>query len=126
MLARPAAGTPPYLQGRVDSIGFLDCGQVYQMGQRVTVPRGSFSNVLIVNEWSPLDRDGAIQRKFHAPGVGVVEITAVNDPEGETLVLTGLTRLTSSALASVRAKALELDRRAYDVSKVYRATSPAK
>src|SRR5262249_5874301 len=45
MLARPLVGTPPYLQGRVDSIGFFDCGQVYKAGQHVTVPRGSFTNV---------------------------------------------------------------------------------
>jgi len=126
MLARPRVGTPPYLQGRVNSIGFLDCGQVYQTGQRVSVAFGSYDDVLVINEWSPLDPAGGIQRKFHAPGVGVVQIAAVDDPQGETLVLIDRVRLGRQALAAVREEALKLDGRAYAVSQEYRKTSPAE
>jgi hypothetical protein len=126
MLAKPRLGTPSYVQGLARKIDFLDCGQVADKGQSVTVPVDSYDHVLVINEWSPLDPDGGIQVKYYAPGVGNVQIGAVDDPEGETLVLVGLAHLSPSELAQARAEALALDSRAYEVSHVYRKTPPAE
>jgi hypothetical protein len=49
----------------------------------------------------------------------------VGDPEGETLVLTKLSQLSPNDLAKARQQALELEKRAYKVSPVYRNTQPA-
>jgi len=115
-----------YLQGRSPSIGFLDCAQVFETGQSVTVPFGSYGNVLENNEWSPLDPTSGMQRKFYAPGVGNVEITPVGDPEGETLQLTNLVHLDPQAMAQVHRDALKIDRHGHEVSFVYSLTPPAQ
>ena len=125
MLAHPRAGTHSYLQGSAPRIDFLDCGRVFQMGQRTCTPIRCYRNVLVTDETSPLNADGAHQRKFYAPGVGNIQITAVHDPEGETLELTQIVHLGPEGLARVRAEALKLERHAYRVSAVYRTTAPA-
>jgi hypothetical protein len=126
MFARPKVGSPSYLQGISPKIAFLDCGQVADKGQSVDVPVGHYENVLVTNEWSPLEPDSGIQVKYYAPGVGNVQIGAVGDPEAETLVLIELNTLSPEALAEARNEALILDSRAYDVSQVYRKTLPAE
>jgi hypothetical protein len=125
MPANPQLGKPAYLQGFAPRIDFLDCAQVFAMGERVCVPVTCFDNVLVTDETSPLADPGAHQRKHHAPGVGIVQIGAVDDPEGETLVLIKLKHLGPHALAEAREEALKLDRHAYQVSEVYRQTPPA-
>jgi hypothetical protein len=125
MLAHPRVGTPRYLQGSAPKIDFLDCAKVFRTGQHVCVPVRCYDNVLVTDENSPLDPASGHQRKFFAPGVGNIKITAVNDPEGETLVLTKLVHLNPNDLAKARRAALKLDRHAYQVSEVYRHTRPA-
>jgi hypothetical protein len=124
MLAAPQLGTPAYLQGSARSVGFLDCAQVSQTGQHVCVPLTCYDNVLVIDEWSPLDPASGHQEKFYAPGVGNIKVTAIDDPEGETLVLTKVTHLNRRGLASARNAALTLEEHAYEVSKVYRSTAP--
>src|SRR5262249_33897196 len=88
MPAPPQVGLPEYLQGFAPDIDFLDCAKIVQTGRNgVCVPVGCFDDVLVTDERSPLDPDSGLQRKFYAPGVGVVKIEPVGDPEGETLVL---------------------------------------
>ena len=58
--------------------------------------------------------------------MGNVQIGGVDDPEAETLVLVDLISLSPDALKEARNEALILDSRAYEVSKVYWKTSPAK
>jgi len=125
MLAQPRVGTPEYLQGSAPDIDFLDCGKVSQTGIRVCTKLACYNNVLVVDERSPLEPDSGIQRKFYAPGVGNIKITAVDDPEGETLELVGVVRLNSKDLATARKAALKLEKRAYKVSDVYSQTPPA-
>lgn len=125
MPAHPQLGKPAYSQGYVPGIDFLDCARVFATNQTACVPVQCYGNVLVTDETSPLADPGAHQRKHHAPGVGIVKIGAVNDPEGETLVLTKLTHLAPHALAEARREALKLDRHAYQVSDVYRRTPPA-
>jgi hypothetical protein len=123
-LAAPRRGTPIYLQGVAPEIDFLDCAQVLATGQRVCVPARCYDNVLVTDETSPL-AGAAHQHKYYAPGVGNVKITAVDDPEGETLVLTSAIRLDARGLSEARKEALALDRHGYSVSPVYRRTAPA-
>jgi hypothetical protein len=122
---KPRVGTPAFLEGSSPAIDFLDCGKVIQLHQRVCVPVGCRNNVLVVDETSPLEPDGGHQRKYYAPGVGTVQVGAVGDPEGETLVLISVRRLNASAMAQVRAAVRALERRAYRVSAAYRHTPPA-
>jgi hypothetical protein len=126
MPAKPQTGTRPYLQGSAPNIDFLDCGQVAKTGQNVCVPVKCYTNVLVVDEWSPLAADSGHQLKYHAPGVGVVKVSAVADPEGETLSLTKIVHLNADGIADAREQALKLEKRAYEVSDVYRKTPHAR
>jgi len=125
MLAHPRVSAVSYLQGLSPRIDFLDCGRVFQTGQRACTPLRCYRNVLVTDETSPLSSDSAHQRKFYAPGVGNIQITAVDDPEGETLELTQVTHLSAAGLARARAAALKLDQRGYRVSAAYRTTAQA-
>jgi hypothetical protein len=118
-----------FLEGFAPAIDFLDCAKVSgptnpERRPRVCVPAGCFENVLTIDETSPLDPDGGTQIKYYAPGVGNVQIGAVNDPEAETLVLTKLVHLDAAGMAAARAAALELQQRGSEVSKVFAGTPP--
>lgn len=126
MLAKPRRAVPRYLQGRALDIDFFDCAQVIKKGLEITVPFDSYKDVLLTDEISPLEPDSGSQRKFHAPGVGIIQVGAVDDPEGETLVLVKIVYLSTEELAEVRKKVLKLDRRAYRFSEVYADTPPAE
>jgi hypothetical protein len=125
MPGNPQLGTPEYLQGWAPEIEFLDCAKVSEMQQETCVPAGCYQNVMIIDERSPLEPESGYQRKFFAMGVGNVHVTAVNDPEGETLVLSKVSQLSAEDLAKARAEALELEQRAYKGNRVYRQTRPA-
>lgn len=126
MRAHPRLETSSYRQGRAPSIEFYDCASVFRTGQRACLPSRCYDRVLVTDEWSPLDPESGHQRKYYAPGIGNIKITAVGDPEGETLVLASVAHIGAAALAVARAKALSMDRRAYRVSAVYRRTPPAE
>jgi len=124
MFAKPQGqvGKPSYLQGLAPKIDFRDCGQVVDKGQSVN----GYENVLVTYETSPLDPDGGVQVKYYAPGVGIVQVGALDDLEAETMVLTDLVQLGDDEMAQLRDEALALDSHAYEVSKVSRKTPPAK
>jgi len=122
MLADPKVGGPRYVQGFSPKIDFLDCAQVPKKEQRVCTPVTCYSHVLLTDENSPLDADGGHQRKFYAPGVGSVQVAAVDDPEGETLQLTKLQNLDRRALSDVDNEARKLDIRGHRINKVYART----
>jgi len=125
--ARPTLRGPAYVQGFAPEVGFFDCGKdIVKRGSTVCVPVGCFNNVYIVEEWNPDDPLGGFQRKTYAPWVGNIAIGAVNDPEGETLVLSEVRHLDQDGLTAARAEALKLDERAYLVSDVYGTTDPAE
>ena len=116
------ADEPEYVQGSVPSIDFLDCGQIVETGASVCVPAGCFDDVLVVHERSPLDPSGGIQVKYHAPGVGIVQIGALDDPEGETLVLTEFNRLDPGELQTADKEARILDQRGKKCNEIYSQT----
>jgi hypothetical protein len=126
MLAEPRLKGPRYVQGSAPKVDFLDCARVFKKGRQVCVPVTCYSKVLVTDENSPLDPGGGHQRKFYAPRVGNVKVTAVGDPEAETLRLTRLVHLDCAALREVNRAALRLDRRGYRVSDVYARTPRAR
>lgn len=113
-----------FLQGWVPGIRFLDCGMVYTENVSTCVPYNCYEGVLEVDEWSPLELASGHQRKYYAPGVGFVRVGAVDDPEGETLVLTNLLHLTPDGLEEANREALKLEARGYEVSPAYQRTPP--
>lgn len=129
MLAHPEARDVRdklYLQGRAPSIDFLDCGRVHSVDARTTVPVGTFDDVLTTWETSPLENTKAIQTKAHAPRVGIVEVSALNDPEAETLVLTKNVSLSGSKRRSVNAAALREDDHGRATNRLWAQTPPAR
>lgn len=69
MLAAPTPGAPyveEYLPGVAE-----DHAQVVKSSESITVPTGSYTNVIITRNTNPLD-PSLIEHKFYAPGVGMV------------------------------------------------------
>ncbi|MGH2597309.1 MAG: hypothetical protein ACRDH7_15300 [Actinomycetota bacterium] len=69
MLAAPTVGAPyveEYLPGVAE-----DHAQVVKSGVSITVPTGSYKNVIITKNTNPLD-PSLLEHKFYAPGVGMV------------------------------------------------------
>jgi hypothetical protein len=124
MLARPLVGTPPYDQGLVPSIDFHDVAQITDAGETLAVGGKTYTNVLVTEEWNPAELP-AKQLKFYAPGVGIIEIGHVNDPEGETLQLVAVNHLNSRELQTARYEALKLEDRAYNLNSLYQEADPA-
>ena len=125
MRANPQRGTGWYLQGWVPSIEFLDCAQVSKTDETACVPIKCFDGVLVTEETSPLDPDSGIQLKYHAPGIGIIQVGAVGGDEGETLQLVERRKLTAKELATARASALALEKHAYLTNPIYQQTKPA-
>jgi hypothetical protein len=124
--AYPKLTGPQYIQAIAPEVGFFDCGKDIMKEQTACVPVGCFTGVYVAEEWNPNDPAGGFQRKFYAPGVGNIQVGAVNDPEGETLVLSSVNQLDADALKRANEEALKLDERAYLVSDVYRSYDPAQ
>ena len=125
MQGDPRVGTGYYLQGSVPSIGFLDCAKVFQTAQQACVPFSCYDNVLVTDEWSPLEPSQGHQRKSYASGVGNIAIGATGS-SGEVLELVAIVQLSPGGLARVHREALKLEKRAYRISDVYGETPPAK
>jgi len=127
MRANPRAGTPSYLEGFAPKIEFQDRAKVSKTGIRNCVPLSCYKDVLLIDEWNPLEAGDAHQLKSYAPGVGNIRVGAVKDPEAEELVLVKVRHLSGDELAELRSQALQLDARAYVVRKdLYRHTPPAQ
>jgi hypothetical protein len=48
-----------------------DKGKIVALGRQVSVPYGSFDDVLVTEDWTPLEQN-VLERKSYAPGIGVV------------------------------------------------------
>jgi hypothetical protein len=125
MEADPREGTPSYSQGWGPAVGWTDRAQVYKTGQQKVVPSGSYDDVLVMDEYDREEPD--IKLKYYARGVGEIAVGWRGEPlDEETLELVAHEQLSPSALAEVRAKALELEQSGYKVSKeVYARTEPS-
>ncbi|HKN90559.1 MAG TPA: hypothetical protein VJ622_09775 [Acidimicrobiia bacterium] len=125
MRANPQTNTSAYLQGLAPAVQFIDEARVAQTNQTVCVPTGCYSGVLVVDEWNPQNQpaDGH-QFKYHAPGVGVVQIVGKGGTEQETLVLTRDRILNPAEMQQATVRTLELDLHGYGVAPaVYRHTA---
>src|SRR3954454_22410003 len=120
----PRPGGAFYLQGDVPKIDSLDCAQTFLLNTASCVPVGCFNGVMITDETSPLDSGSGIQRKSYAPGIGIVDINFVDDPQGEKLELSQFNHLDEKALAPIRDAALAEDVRGLTTHPYYRR-SPA-
>ena len=125
--AEPRLGMPSYSQGWGPAVGFTDRGQVDQMGQQTCVPVDCYENVLVVAEFTREEPD-AFQLKYYARGVGNVRVGWRGaDATQEDLELVDVVQLSPESLTEVRMQALELEKRAYQISKeVYGQTPPAE
>jgi hypothetical protein len=127
MRANPRPGTPSYLQGLAPKIEFQDRAKVSKTGLRTCTPLKCYDDVLLIDEWNPLEPADGHQLKYYAAGAGNVRVGAVGDPEAEELVLVKVEHLGPAALAKARAEALKLERHAYKVSRsLYGRTPPAR
>jgi hypothetical protein len=124
VLARPIVGAQ-YVEGRVPAIDFFDVSRVVGTRQMTCVRSGCFRHVVVVDEWSPNDPMGGHQIKYYASHTGLVRVRARGGDQQEFLQLTSVRHLRPGALATVQAEVLAMDRRAYRIAKVWRATGPA-
>jgi hypothetical protein len=127
MRANPRPGTPSYLQGLAPKIEFQDRAKVSKTGLSTCTPLKCYDDVLLIDEWNPLEPADGHQLKYYAAGAGNVRVGAVGDPEAEELVLVKVEHLGPATLARARAEALKLERHAYKVSRsLYGRTPPAR
>jgi hypothetical protein len=128
MLAQPSLSGPDYVQAYAPKVDFLDCGNVIQKNQHVCVPTGCYNDVLVIDEYNPLEPpEAGHQRKFYSQGVGLVKVTAVGGPDQEFMDLVHIATLSPEELKEVNAQALEQDARGYEISRsVYAKTAPAR
>lgn len=128
MQSAPRVGTPSYAQGWGPAVDWTDRGQVDQVAQKTCVPVKCFEDVIVIAETSQSEPD-AQQLKYYARGVGNVRVgwRGAGEKTKETLELVRVEQLDATALAEVRARALDLERNAYQRSKaVYGQTPPAE
>ena len=125
MLSEPRAGAQ-YREGLVPAIQFDDVSRIARTGQATCVQAGCYRQVLVVDETSPNDPASGHQIKYYSPRTGLVRVGARGGDTREFLALAVARHLDGAAMAKARAAALAMDRRAYQVTKVYRVTGPAQ
>jgi len=58
-----------------------DLAEVVEVGARESVPFGDFDQLLVIEEWNPLEPD-VVEEKYYAPGVGTVLEVVTKGGEG--------------------------------------------
>jgi len=84
MLAHPKVGDiyrQEFLAGEAE-----DMAQVINLNASITVPYGSFRNVLVTKEWTPLE-PGVSENKYYARGVGNILNVDVQGGSGQTALV---------------------------------------
>jgi len=79
MLAQPQVGDTyrqEYYAGEAE-----DMAEVLSLAESITVPYGSFEDVLSTRDWTPLEPSIA-ENKYYAPGVGLVREEIVQGGSG--------------------------------------------
>jgi len=116
MLANPQVGMQDVYQGWGPAVDWSDYAHIDQMGLETCVPVSCYKDVL-VNAEANLTEKGAFQLKFFAPGVGEVRVGWKGDDNTkEELQLVEYKQLSPAELADIHAKALALEKHAYEVS----------
>jgi hypothetical protein len=112
MPGKPAEGTPSFSQGYAKGVyEWNNRGQVRKAGEKVTIPAGTFKDVLVIEEWSPgKKKKNALQLKYYAPGVGYLQVGFdVDDPVTGALVFTKVSQLNAKEMDAARAEALVVE-----------------
>jgi len=113
MQADPRIGTPSYLQGWAPMVGWRDRSETYLVHQKVTVPAGTFGDVLVIKENAKGEPD-AEQLKYYAPEIGNVRVGWTGSKKvREVLELIRVEQLDPAAVVDIRGKALNLEKSAY-------------
>ena len=84
MLAEPVVGEAyrqEYYRGEAE-----DMGEVVRVGESVSVAFGEFDDVVVTEDWTPLEPE-VVEEKSYAPGVGVVLEEKVAGADGERVEL---------------------------------------
>lgn len=125
--AEPQLGGPSYSQGWGPAVGWTDRARAAELEQNICVPLDCYENVLVTEEFSR-EEQNAFQLKYYAPNIGNIRVGwKGQDATQEILELVEIVDLSPEQLAEARAKALELEQRAYENSKdVYANTTPAE
>lgn len=126
MPADPKVGDGDYAQGWAPAVGWEDRAQVYKMGESVTVPAGTFDDVLIMDEFTA--KEPGFKLKYYARGFGPVSVGWRGEgDQQETLELTKKEMLTPEQMDEIRQLALDLEANAYKISPdVYGTTPPSE
>ena len=70
-----------YLEGEAE-----DAGEILSLDERVKVPFGAFTGVLMTKDWTPLEPD-LLEQKFYAKGIGpVLAVTVSGGTDREELL----------------------------------------
>lgn len=126
MKANPAVGDASYYQGWGPAVEWDDFSRVVEIVGEVCVPVACYKDVVVMEEGN-LSEKGAFQLKTYAPGIGEIRTGwAGEDANQEELELVEFVNLDAAGLAETNAKALELEKRAYEISDVYKQTAPSK
>jgi hypothetical protein len=122
MKASPTVGEPSYSAGFAPPpYHWTDRARVKSVTESTRVPAGSFSPVLLIEEFDQ-EYPNAVQLKYYGRGVGIVRVGyAGNDPAQEMLELVRIVDLNADEMTAVRAEVAALEERAY----VYASTRPA-
>lgn len=62
-----------------------DMAEIISMNETITIPFGTFTNVMKTKEWNPLEK-GSEEYKYWVSGVGMLRAEAIGDPGYEELV----------------------------------------
>lgn len=114
MPADPKLGAPSYSEGFAPPpFYWTDRGRVFQVGQKVKVPAGSYNDVLVIEEFDE-ENPGAFQLKYYAKGVGNIKVGSRGrkGSTDEKLELTKVKQLNEAEMTAIREKAFELEKRA--------------
>ena len=128
MKAEPAFGPLSYSQGWGPAVNWNDRARVFDMGTTTCVPVGCYEDVLVIDEFN-VDEPDAHQLKYYAPGVGNVRVgwAGANEKDQEELGLVAIERLDREELTALRAIVIEMEARAFELSKdLYGKTEPAE
>jgi hypothetical protein len=128
MRAEPRLKTPSYAQGYAPPpINWIDRGRVYKVAKNICVPVDCYDDVLVIEEFER-NKPGAFQLKYYASGVGDIRVgwRGPEEEEKEGLELVKDERLGPQGVAKARAKALKMEKHAYQIKDYYRKTQPAK
>ena len=128
MKAAPQLGSLSYSQGWGPDVGWADRARIFETGSATCVHAGCYDDVLVTAEFNR-DEPDAYQLKYYAPGIGNVRVgwAGALEKDQEVLELVEVTMLGSEDLTRLRQTVLEMEKRAYELSKdVYGNTEPAE